>query len=213
MKSKYIIFDLDDTLVYEIDFLKSAYKEIADILEPVKSQTLYDEMCALYQKKENVFEVLHQRYPGYSKEDLLNFYRNHFPTLMLNDGADYIFKYCKEKGYKIGLLSDGRSITQRNKIKSVKIENVFDKIVISEEFGSTKPNFENYKVFVNDDKIEYYYIADNPQKDFLTPNKLGWTTICLLNTGKNIHIQNFDIDTNYLPIMKISNLKELIEIL
>ncbi|MFZ1235846.1 MAG: HAD family hydrolase [Prevotella sp.] len=213
MKSKYIIFDLDDTLVYEIDFLKSAYKEIAGILEPVKSQALFDEMCALYKKKENVFEVLHQRYPGYSKEDLLDIYRNHFPTLILNDDADNIFKYCKEKGYKIGLLSDGRSITQRNKLKSVKIENVFDKIVISEEFGNTKPNIENYKVFVNDGKIDYYYIADNPQKDFLTPNKLGWITICLLNKGKNIHIQNFDLDTDYLPKMKISNLKELFEIL
>ena len=213
MKSKYIIFDLDDTLVYEIDFLKSAYIEIAGTLEPERSRALCEEMFKLYEKKENVFDVLHQRYPNYSKENLLNIYINHFPVLILNDGAANVFKYCKDKGYKIGLISDGRSITQRNKLKSVKIENVFDKIVISEEFGSTKPNLENYKVFVTDNETECYYIADNPQKDFITPNKLGWTTICLLDNGKNIHSQNFDIDIDYLPKIKISNLKELIEVL
>jgi putative hydrolase of the HAD superfamily len=36
MKDKYFIFDLDDTLVYELDYLKSAYKEIALSLEDEK---------------------------------------------------------------------------------------------------------------------------------------------------------------------------------
>lgn len=213
MISKYVIFDLDDTLVYEIEFLKSAFKEIAEKLEPERDLELYEEMFSFYEKKVNVFAVLHQKYPNYSKEDLLNIYRNHFPSLKLNEGAREVLNFCTDKGYKIGLISDGRSITQRNKLKSLEIEHVFEKIVISEEFGSTKPNSENYKVFVTGNEIECYYIADNPQKDFITPNKLGWTTICLLDNGKNIHSQNFDIDTEYLPKIKISNLKELIEIL
>lgn len=213
MISKYVIFDLDDTLVYEIEFLKSAFKEIAEKLEPERDLELYEEMFSFYEKKVNVFAVLHQKYPNYSKEDLLNIYRNHFPSLKLNEGARDVLNFCTDKGYKIGLISDGRSITQRNKLKSLEIEHVFEKIVISEEFGSTKPNSENYKVFVLDRELEYYYIADNPQKDFIAPNKLGWTTICLLDKGKNIHRQYFDIDLEYLPKLKISNLMELIEIL
>lgn len=213
MISKYVIFDLDDTLVYEIEFLKSAFKEIAERLEPERDLELYEEMFSIYKKKENVFAVLHQKYPNYSKEDLLNIYRNHFPSLKLNDGFREVINFCTDNGYKIGLISDGRSITQRKKLKSLEIEHVFEKIVISEEFGSTKPNSENYKVFVIDNELEYYYIADNPQKDFIAPNKLGWTTICLLDKGKNIHRQNFDIDIEYLPKIKISNLMELIEIL
>lgn len=213
MISKYVIFDLDDTLVYEIEFLKSAFKEIAERLEPERDLELYEEMFSFYEKKVNVFAVLHQKYPNYSKEDLLNIYRNHYPTLKLNDGAREVLNFCTDNGYKIGLISDGRSITQRKKLKSLEIEHVFEKIVISEEFGSTKPNSENYKVFVIDNELEYYYIADNPQKDFIAPNKLGWTTICLLDKGKNIHRQNFDIDIEYLPKIKISNLMELIEIL
>lgn len=213
MISKYVIFDLDDTLVYEIEFLKSAFKEIAEKLEPERDLELYEEMFSFYEKKVNVFAVLHQKYPNYSKEDLLNIYRNHFPSLKLNEGAREVLNFCTDKGYKIGLISDGRSITQRNKLKSLEIEHVFEKIVISEEFGSTKPNSENYKVFVLDRELEYYYIADNPQKDFIAPNKLGWTTICLLDKGKNIHRQYFDIDLEYLPKLKISNLMELIEIL
>ena len=70
MKSRYVIFDLDDTLVYEIEFLKSAFKEIAERLEPERDLELYEEMFSIYKKKENVFAVLHQKYPNYSKEDL-----------------------------------------------------------------------------------------------------------------------------------------------
>lgn len=33
MKRKIIVFDLDDTLYKEVDFLKSAYQEIASWLE------------------------------------------------------------------------------------------------------------------------------------------------------------------------------------
>lgn len=53
----------------------------------------------------------------------------------------------KQKGYKLGLITDGFSITQGNKLKALDIENLFDIIVISEEFGSKKPDLRNYELF------------------------------------------------------------------
>jgi len=213
MKTKYIIFDLDDTLAYEIDYLKSAYKEIAENVDKVNSENLRLEMLDAYHKGLNVFEILIQKYPISTKEGLLNIYRTHFPDVQFIEGANDLLDDIKNKGYKIGLITDGRSITQRNKLKALGIEGLFDLIIISEEFGSSKPDERNYKAFIVDNIAEYFYIADNPKKDFLTPNKLGWTSICLLDKGNNIHPQNFDLETDYVPKIKVDSLKEIIDII
>ncbi|WP_187477637.1 HAD family hydrolase [Amniculibacterium sp. G2-70] len=209
MKAKYIIFDLDDTLMYEIDYLKSAYKEIANLVDKENQEKLFDLMFSKYQKGENVFDFLAKDYPKYSIEQLLELYRNHYPNVSLNEGADNLLKKLKSKGNKLGLITDGRSVTQRNKLKALKIEDLFDIIIVSEEFGSTKPNERNFKVFLENEIDEYIYIADNPQKDFVTPNKLGWITICLLDKGYNIHFQGFDFQKEYLPRFKVNSLDEV----
>ena len=50
MRNKVFVFDLDDTLYKEIDFLRSAYRETADWVEVEFSQTdIYPFMiCHLY---------------------------------------------------------------------------------------------------------------------------------------------------------------------
>lgn len=54
--------------------------------------------------------------------------------------------------------------------------------------------------------------GDNLRKDFITPNKLGWKTICLLDDGRNIHRQDFSCPEEYLPNVKIHTLKELLSL-
>lgn len=206
MKVKYVVFDLDDTLTYEIDFLKSAYKEIASKLDDGE----YDIMINKYFENENVFDYISDKY-GNEKQEFISAYRGHFPKIKLVEGARDILDFCKENNYHLGLLTDGRSITQRNKIKSLDIERYFDKIVISEEIGSTKPNERNYSFFLDTD-AEYYYIADNPKKDFLTPNRLGWITVCILDRGNNIHKQDFHQEFEFLPRFCLKEIKDLIHL-
>lgn len=206
MKTKYIIFDLDDTLFYEINYLRSAYKEIAN---EIGDSDEYEKMMSLYFLGQNVFEYLSRRY-SVSVEQLVARYRSHIPEIQLNDGAAEILALCIKQNFKLGLITDGRSITQRNKLKSLKIEEFFDRIIISEEFGSTKPFEANFKAFMVDGDFDFFYIADNLSKDFITPNKLGWTTICLLDNGNNIHQQCFDNHKQeYLPKYKIVHLSEV----
>src|SRR5690606_30084593 len=165
MKIKYIVFDLDDTLVGEIEYLKSAYKFIASSLDHMRSEDLYDDMLQRYLSKQDVFEYLSECY-GVPKQELLTAYRNHFPNIQLIAGARDLLVTLKQMGHRIGLVSDGRSVTQRNKLKALKIEELFDRIVISEEFGSAKPNMGNFEVFQERGIEDYFYIGDNPTKDF-----------------------------------------------
>lgn len=208
MKTTTIVFDLDDTLIKEIDFLKSAFMEISRIVNS-KDDNLFPQMMNWYYEKENVFQNLVELYPDYDIMNLKTIYRNHFPNFNSNSKVKYFLIELKNSGFKLGLITDGYKVTQRNKIKALDIELLFDLIIISEEFGSEKPNLKNYEIFHQFNTDEYFYIGDNVNKDFISPNSLGWKTVCLIDNGYNIHKQDFEKDILYLPQIRILKLLEL----
>ncbi len=205
---KTIVFDLDDTLVKEVEYLKSAFRQIAKHCD-ASNETLFDEMFAKYRAKEDAFGMLIERY-DVSKDELKLMYRNHKPDFSGNNSIQ-ILQQIKDQGHNLGLVTDGFSITQRNKIKALGIEDLFDLIVVSEEFGSEKPTTANFEVFHQFGTEEYYYVSDNLSKDFIAPNSFGWKTVCLLDDGDNIHRQDFDKEAIYLPTVKIDSLNELLQ--
>ena len=220
MKNKVVIFDLDDTLFNEIDFLISAYNEISQFLSNVQGvdkskNEIFDYMYSLYLRKKNPFEqvISFLNIKNIKTSDLLEIYRNHLPNISLNDDVKEVLDYLKYHKFIIGIITDGRSIQQRNKIKALNLENFISGLVISEEFGSEKPNLENFKFFeIFFPNSNYTYVGDNINKDFIAPNQLNWDTICLLNNGKNIHSQNVLLPDSYLPKQYIINFIEIIEI-
>jgi putative hydrolase of the HAD superfamily len=195
-----VVFDLDDTLYNELDFLKSAYRHIAQELEPKKYHELLVLMLSLYRSRENVFEIISTRY-GLTKEALIEMYRRHTPSIKLFDGALTLLNEIKRKKGKIGMVTDGRVQTQMAKINALGISDLLDKIVISEEIGSEKPAIANFKTIENSLMgTTYHYIADNLKKDFLAPNALGWTTTGLIDNGMNIHYQShLYLDQLHMP--------------
>ena len=68
-------------------------------------------------------------------------------------------------------------------------------------------------MFTEEDINTYCYIGDNPTKDFIAPNILGWTSYCLLNKGWNIHPQDFEVAPEQQPTYIITELKDLIHTL
>lgn len=200
-----VAFDLDDTLYKEIDFVRSAFRYIdRDICGKytLGQKYVYNILYSAFEKKENPFDSLFatlEKYDIRLSENISRFvelYRNHLPDIKLQPEIYEILSRLKYEGYILGLITDGRSLTQRNKIAALGLDKFFenDNIIISEEFGSEKTNISNFKYF--NDKYplaeKIFYIGDNPKKDFLNPMKLGWKTICLEDNGTNIHSQNFD---------------------
>lgn len=182
-----VVFDLDDTLYNELEYLKSAYKAIAKHLELGNWKSLYSFMFSLYRCKENVFNILAKTY-NVDINMLIEMYRNHSPEIQLFEGVLDILKNIKANNGKLGIITDGRVKTQLAKIKALGIDGIFDKIIISEALGTEKPNKANFKAI---ESVlfgsNYYYIADNYKKDFIAPNSLGWNTIGLMDNGLNIH--------------------------
>ena len=211
MCKKVVCFDLDDTLYKEIDFLKSAYHEIAISVGHIE---LFPQMLQWYKAGDNVFLKLNQ----YIKKatpisEYLEIYRNHSPAISLSDGVEEVLNELDYRGIILGLITDGRSISQRNKIRVLGLERWFEhsNIIISEEIGSDKTNEKNFRHFE-----EHYpggsftYVGDNPQKDFVVPNYIGWQTIMLKDDGRNIHQQSV-VPKEYLPRVVIRDLSELLD--
>ena len=59
----------------------------------------------------------------------------------------HLLDVLKEKNIPAGLITDGRSVTQRNKLKSLGLLNYFKEVIISEEFGSEKPGLKELSFF------------------------------------------------------------------
>lgn len=210
MEDYVICFDLDDTLYKEIDYLVSAFRKIATY---VGHPEAVDQMRDWYYSKENVFEKLIERYDlNVSVSDCLNLYREHFPNISLDDGVKAYLEELKGHGAVIGLISDGRSSTQRNKIKALGLEDFFDIIIISEEFGSEKPNKANYQavMYKYPEKKVFYYVADNTAKDFIAPNQLGWRTVCIKDDGRNIHRQDMSLPKEYMPQYVVDSINKIL---
>lgn len=211
-----VLFDLDDTLYKEIDFLYSAYQDIStEIEQRFGIDQVYEQMIRDYQEHQDVFQHVIDRIGGkLDKTYLLNKYRSHIPHIHLDQTTLSCLSVLKDKHIPMGLITDGRSITQRNKILALGLNNWIKEpdIIISEEFGSEKPAERNYRYFEKRyPDCCFWYVGDNLQKDFLAPNRLGWETVCLLDDGRNIHKQDFDLANVYLPKYQIATLHELIK--
>ena len=204
--SKIFVFDLDDTLYSECDFEKSGIEFVYKYfnIKHIELKTV------LNNRKNWIEQIIVGSNNQITLQMVLDIYRNHFPSIQLYNDAKVFLEKLLSQGIEMSLITDGRSITQRNKLRALGIESFFKNIVISEEVNSEKPSEYNFRmVMYNKIAENYIYIADNPKKDFITPNKLGWTSICLLDRGHNVHEQVFTNFIEYNPHFIIKSFNEI----
>jgi len=226
MCKKVICFDLDDTLYKEIDFLKSGYKKVAEFVARqygCDARAIYDQLLKWYYNGENAFACLNEEYGlGNPVNEYLDIYRYHHPTITLSDETKDILSKLIEENVVLGIITDGREITQKQKVEALELGKwiPLEMVMINEEKKYFKPNHWSYdKMMLKcysqypNNNLAFYYIGDNTEKDFIAPNELGWTSICLLDDGRNIHKQDYKVEKNKLPKKFISNITELIDII
>jgi putative hydrolase of the HAD superfamily len=205
--SNIFVFDLDDTLYSERDFEKSGIEFVYNTFD-IK----HIELESILNNRRNWIEnIINDSNNQITLKTVLDIYRNHIPSIQLYKDSKNFLEKLVSQGIEMSLITDGRSITQRNKLRALGIESYFTNIIISEEINSEKPSEYNFKLVINNKhNVNYIYFADNPNKDFITPNNLGWSTICLLDRGQNIHKQNFNLSKDFLPQSSINSFDEII---
>ncbi len=206
------VFDLDDTLYQEADYRESGLREICLWLHEYCRKSIVAQLNILAAQGEDDLLSAACRLaslPESAKESLLWIYRLHVPKIQLKESVKQTIQYF-ESVAQVAILTDGRSITQRLKLKALGLSHL--PVYISEDYNSEKPHPLRFQKIMQDMPAQHYvYIADNPKKDFFAANTLGWTTIGVKGNEKNIHSQRVDgISSEYLPMRWIDDLCKLL---
>lgn len=215
MQNKVVVFDLEDTLYKEVDFLKSGFHAV-DVFLSNKCRTagLYVEMWKAYQAGEkDVFKkILDEHRLNIDKSVLIDIYRYHIPQLQMDDATEHVLEQLHSECH-LALITDGRTRTKRNVIIALGIPKYIDwsDIYVSEDVGCLKTEPCSFNsIMEKHPDCQYIYVGDNPEKDFVIPNQLGWDTICLLDDGRHIHKQDFSLNVVKIPKHTINNIKEVL---
>ena len=171
-----IVFDLDDTLYPENEFALGGYRAVARAaanLDECVYETAFDCMRAAFYEagRKEVFPCLLARFPGLGMtlEDMVRIYREHVPEISLFPGYRPLLEEFG-KNYRLGIITDGLPAVQRGKVRALGIEELFDRIVYSWDYGRErqKPHLYPFALMLEALGIPPHsalFVGDNPEKD------------------------------------------------
>jgi putative hydrolase of the HAD superfamily len=218
MSIKAIVFDMDDTLYYESDYVRSGMKELGKwIMENYNVDGFYETAIGFFETGERKYifnktlDILKIPYNEKLIQSMIILYRSHKPYIKLLNDSKWVLERLN-KNIKIGLISDGYFDAQTNKVHSLGIEDKFHSIILTDQFGRNhwKPSQKPYEQTILNLKVthdECMYIGDNVKKDFIAANKLGWKTVHI-DRECGVY-SNIIVKQEYMAHYKISNLKKL----
>lgn len=186
---KAVVFDLDDTLVSETKYQDSARKavlaylaELTDVpLLEVSKLSIVAEDGPRNEYFQRLLILLGLESTDENVQLLLSTHRSHFPALSWYPDVLESVKGLRELGAKLGIITDGYSIAQHQKLKAVNASKHFDAIVVSDDLGREywKPHPRTFQLVAKQLGIlpsEIVYVGDNPEKDFYISHTLGVKT-------------------------------------
>lgn len=177
-----VIFDLDDTLYSEKEYVRSGYRAIAKHFNnPSLEEKLWS---AFIEKKKAIDYVFEKEGLLERKNEALQVYRFHKPDIHLYPGvADMIDRI--KVNHKVGIITDGRSEGQHAKLESLNLQN--ETFIITDELGGIEFRKPCDKAFILINEFfnvpfqKIVYVGDNIKKDFIAPEKLGMKAIWFMN--------------------------------
>jgi putative hydrolase of the HAD superfamily len=212
-----VVFDLDDTLYQEADYVDSGVRYVCEQIEALCGHEIYFKIKTALEKNPRLdwlnLACEHSKFPISAKESLLWMYRLHCPKINLSMSCKEALNAIRLKCRAVAILTDGRSVTQRLKLKALGISDL--PAYISEDYGELKPSPGRFKAIQADYPAEHYvYIADNLQKDFLGCNPLGWITVGMLADMRSVYTQVFtDYPLSAQPRYWVSSWQDLTKLL
>ena len=193
-----IVFDLDDTIFYEKNYVMSGFNEIDQYLRSqygIKNaaQTLKK---YFFEGAKDPIEKFCQELNLNIKQQLICLMRESIPSIKARPGIIQLLKKLKSKNYEIGIITNGRSLTQRKKIEALNIQYFIDILLISEEIGFAKPELEIFKEYMlQSRKKKFLFIGNNPVIDINPTKELKWKTIyCVSNNSMLKNYGTVDAD-------------------
>lgn len=221
MKIKVIVFDLDDTLYDEIEYVKSCFKEVSNYFSykfKIDKNLIYNYMIQDLETngRGKIFDNMLENFKIYSKENIkkaILVYRTHKPNIVLPQESIEVLSYYNSLKIPIYIVTDGNKIVQNRKIEALGVRKYIKKDFITHRYGikNSKPSTYCFEKIAKLEKVEYkdiVYIGDNPNKDFVNIKKLGFRTIRVLkgmfsNSNKETE---FEAELNILSLVELKSI-------
>lgn len=188
MQIRSVVFDLDDTLYLERDYVRSGIQAVGGwLLKQSGIDGFADLALELWRdgQRSFLFDTALSRLGVDSGPEmiasLVDVYRSHDPQIAL--AADAATFLTDPGDYQLALISDGTAIAQRRKVAALQLEQfALNPLILTAELGNGfgKPHsraFHLVEAVHGSPPAAIVYVADNPAKDFVAPLALGWRTI------------------------------------
>ena len=195
-----LVFDIDDTLYDEREYVRSGFFAVAQVAghSDGEATALADWLGTAFEAgiRGDTFDRLRASFPEVggrvSTAALVDAYRAHLPDIALSTGVPEMLDRLEALGLRLGVLSDGHAASQMAKVAALGLERWFDPILLtgSREPRFAKPGTAGFEAIAQGWRLaasELVYVADNPEKDFAGPRRLGWMTVRLAHPRQLRH--------------------------
>jgi len=185
-----VVFDLDDTLFPERQYVRSGIDAVAALLgEPEFAAVAW----ALFEGgvRGRLFDETLARLGQPADQGtiarLVERYRTHRPTVAFFPEVAAVLDRLRTR-CRLALVSDGPLAAQERKVEALGLRARLDPIVLTDRWGRAfwKPHeraFRAVEAATGASGAACAYVGDNPQKDFKAPRALGWRTVRLRRAG------------------------------
>ena len=227
---KAVIFDLDDTLYAERQYVLSGFRAVAAHAADrfgIPADRAYAELSALFSQgiRGNTFDLWLASHglPASLVPELINVYRLHTPSINPFPEVPPLLTSLRRR-FRIGIVSDGVLGVQRAKFASLGLAPAFDAVVFSDALGpgAWKPSPLAFLAAVREldvDPCEAIYVADNPRKDFLGARCAGLASVwcrhargeyATVTPASDAHCADYVIDSLTLlePLLTAPDVRE-----
>jgi putative hydrolase of the HAD superfamily len=220
MNPRAILFDLDDTLndrqaTLKI-FVEHFLEEFASKLEPISFDDLLLEYQRVdaggYRPRDQAHQILEKSLAWLkpvSAEVLLAFWYDLFPKLSVPmSHARETLIALQVREIKLGLVSNGKTRVQYQKLEALGLQDFFDPILISEHLGIKKPDPSIFQIALEHLQLEaaqVWMVGDHPVNDVLGARGAGLTGVWLKNAN---HAWPNDTERG----LEVESLPELLEL-
>jgi putative hydrolase of the HAD superfamily len=187
-----VLFDLDDTLYPERDFVRGGFRAVARFLGPRTSRppsALAARLEALHERsgRGKLFDALLEELGMGGNDDLVRacvlVYRTHRPRLTPSPGVVDAITTLRGAGLRTGLVSDGLAGVQHRKLDALRaVARQLDVVVMTDELGPGlgKPSPVSFRVacrLLDLPPDNAFYVGNDPRKDFVGARAAGLRTI------------------------------------
>ncbi len=225
MTEKAVFFDIDDTLLDTSHFAETARQAAIEAMVenglPLERDEAYELLKKIISKKGSNYnkhfnvltkEVLGKEDPFLIALGMTTYHNVKFALLRPFPRTTDILLYLREKGYRLGAISNGITIKQWEKLIRLRIHSFFDSVITSQEIGIEKPNIGIFQEAMKQ-------LNCKAEKSIMVGNKLDIDIIGAVNSGMKAVLVNSHITPEEeekiknLNIKVIKNISELDKIL